>query len=470
MEIFYSEKFPPGIYMDSIFRPVSAVSTARGKGGIAVIRISGEGAVGIASSMFEPMSGKRLDEYGARYSVYGHILGEDGTAVDDGIAVVYRAPASYTGEDMVEISCHGGVAVTEAVYMSTLAHGAYPAGPGEFTRRAFMNGKMSLSEAQAVGLLIDADTSEKMKLSYGAVNGAVSKEIKRISESMTDTMTALYAAIDYPEEDVGDEGEREIYGTLSGALADVERLLGTYRTGRAVCDGVRCVICGRPNVGKSSLFNCMTGDDSAIVTSVAGTTRDILRETVSFAGITLRLSDTAGIHDSEDTVESIGVDRAGREIESAELIIAVFDGSEPLDCDDYALIERLKTASAPVIYVLNKSDKEKKADFTAFENTVFVSASEGDISALEKEVARLFGSDRVNLTKDAVIWDARQREMLLRARNDLDAAVKAIEFGDPVDAVCTLAEEALAALCETDGRGIDEMIVNEIFSRFCVGK
>ena len=465
--------------MLSLSSTIAAVSTPRGKGGIATIRISGTDAIAVAEKMFVPRSAKKLGEYTARTAVFGSIKDEDDEICDEGVALVFRAPASFTGEDTVEITCHGGLSVTEAVYLSALAHGATAAGPGEFTKRAFINGKLSLTEAEAVGRLIDADTKERMKLSSGGLRGNVSREIREISDGMLDTMTALYAAIDYPEEDVGDEGERNIAQTIGSSLARVEKLLSTYKVGKAVADGVRCVICGRPNVGKSSLFNLMTGEDTAIVTSVEGTTRDILRETVSFGGITLRLSDTAGLRRSGDTVEMIGIDRAGAEIDSAELIIAVFDGSEPLRKEDIDLTDRLKNASAPVICVINTADAGERLSAEDTEKIYAISASvvrlsaggeKKDSSALSDEVSRIFGSGEINLSSDAVIWDIRQREQLEHAKTALRAASDAIICGDSIDCLCTLAEEAMAALDETDGRGVDERIVGEIFSRFCVGK
>ncbi len=458
---------------------IAAVSTPRGRGGIAVIRISGPDAVKVAEGMFVPKFGGKLSEMPARRAIFGSIFDSTGEICDEGMVTVFRAPASFTGEDCAEIACHGGVAVTQEVYLSALAHGAVSAGPGEFTRRAFINGKMSLTEAEAVGLLIDADTKERMQLSGGAVRGNVTRAISEISEDLLTVMTALYAAIDYPEEDVGDEGEREIGGTLKRSLGKVESLLGSYKVGKAISEGVRCVICGRPNVGKSSLFNLMTGEESAIVTQIAGTTRDILRETVSFGGVTLRLSDTAGIHESDDTVEKMGIDRASREIEQGELIIAVFDGSEGLTDEDRDLIGKLSEISAPKIGVINKSvlenkmkDEEISLISSACSAVIHTSAGEdsSDGSQLEAAVGEIFGSDKIDLRHEAVIWDVRQREQLEHACVSLKKAVLAIESGDPIDCVCTLAEEAMCALNETDGRGIEEHIVSEIFARFCVGK
>ena len=467
--------------MSSIFPTVAAVSTPRGKGGIAVIRISGDDAIPTAAKMFRPHFGTSyggdLANAPARVAQYGRILDSDGRPLDEGIATVYRAPHSFTGENMVEISCHGGLAVTEATLLSALAHGAEMAGPGDFTRRAFLNGKLSLTEAEAVGKLIDADTRERMALSASAVRGAVSKELERISADLLTPMTALYAAIDYPEEDVGDEGEKTIGAAISRARDDVKRLLDTYSVGKAVTDGVKTVLCGRPNVGKSSVFNRMTGEDSAIVTELAGTTRDVLRETVSFGGVTLRLSDTAGIRESDDAVEKIGVDRAERELAGTELILAIFDGSEPLTDEDRRLIALLERQSAPVLSILNKSDRGcalteaeiGEIDAVSAARIAF-SAERDDVKPLSDAVAALYGSDRVDLAADAVIWDVRQKDLLTRSYRALDDAANALDAGDPIDAVCTLAEEAMAALNETDGRGVDETIVSEIFKRFCVGK
>ncbi len=463
--------------MNDFSKTIAAVSTPRGKGGIAVIRLSGPDAAPIAARMFRPKSGKSLADCAPRTAVFGTILDSSGEPCDEGLATVFRGPRSFTGEDVAEIACHGGPAVTEAVYLSAVAHGAAAAGPGEFTRRAFVNGRLSLTEAEAVGRLIDADTAERLALSSGALRGNVSREIARISDSLLSAMTALYAAIDYPEEDVGDEGEREIAAVLARGLADAERLLATYRTGRAVADGIRTALCGRPNVGKSSVFNLMTGEESAIVTEIAGTTRDVLRETVSFGGVTLRLSDTAGVRDASDAVERIGVDRAEREIASAELILAVFDGSEPLTDGDLRLLALLEHTGAAKIAVVNKedaglrlTDEELARIDAACGRRVTLSAASGDGRALAEAIADLYGSGTLDLRADAVIWDVRQRQALEHAKTALAGACEAIGRGDPIDCVCTLAEEAMAALNETDGRGVDETIVAEIFKRFCVGK
>lgn len=462
-------------------KTVAAVSTPRGKGGIAVIRISGEGAFRVAAGMFKPkfvpaIDGENVDKTLMRRAVYGEIYSSEGEVIDEGVLVLYKGPSSFTGEDMAEISCHGGVAVTEEVYLSALAHGAASAGPGEFTKRSFLAGKLSLTEAEAVGQLIDADTGEKVRLASGALRGNVSREIERISEGLMGVMSALYAAIDYPEEDVGDEGERQIASVIESSLGEVESLLSTYRIGRAISAGVKTCICGKPNVGKSSLFNLLVGEESAIVTSVAGTTRDVLRENVTCGGVTLRLSDTAGMRSVDDEVEKFGIERAESEVRGAEMIIAVFDGSGQFDCEDERIADFVMSCGAPKIAVLNKSDagtnpetEEKVRE--KFGSAIHVSAKLGSgREEIGGVISSLYGRGEIDTSRDAVIWDARQREILLHCKNSLRGALDGIKGGDPIDCICTLVEEAMAYLGETDGRSVGEEIVDEVFRRFCVGK
>ncbi len=455
---------------------IAAVSTPRGKGGIAVIRISGEDTLEVVSRVFEPVGRRSIESYPARHAIYGNITDTDGNVIDSGILTVFRAPASYTGENMAELSCHGGVYVTRTVLAAVLSAGARLAEAGEFTRRAFLAGKLTLTEAEAVGMLLDADTDDKMRLASTALRGRLSEKISEVTGNLTAVMGALYAAIDYPEEDIGDEGERRIGGVIEKSLADVRRLLSTYRRGKAVSEGVKCVICGRPNAGKSSLYNMITGEDSAIVTDIAGTTRDVLRERVSFGGVTLELADTAGIRETDDTVESIGVRRAEAELSSAELVIGVFDGSIPLDDGDRRMIASYPTSSR--IAVINKSDlginlpeDDVKLIRDSHNVTVCMSCETGEgLESLADAVAQMYDTASVDLDRDAVIWSARHEATLRRAEEYLSAADVSMKYGDPVDAVCTLCESALAELSETDGRGVTEDIVSEIFSKFCVGK
>ena len=457
-------------------RTIAAISTPAGKGGIAVIRVSGDDALTVAGRVFSCANGKSVGELPARFAAYGTIHTPGGDVLDTGICTPYRGPASFTGEDMAEISCHGGTFVTASVLAAVLAAGAEMAQAGEFTKRSFLAGKLSLTEAEAVGRLIDADTEERMKLSSGAVRGVVSEKIRAIREPLFDVMTALYAAIDYPEEDVGDEGEEQIAAVVEQVLDGVRGLLATYKTGRAVADGVKTVICGRPNAGKSSLFNRLSGEDAAIVTKIAGTTRDILRQTVSFGGVTLRLSDTAGLRETEDVVEQMGVTRAETEIRGADLVLAVFDPTEGIGGEERDMMKAYP--DCPRIAVLNKADTGaafQEGDLEVIrachDVTVPVSCETGEgMDALAAEVAKLWGSDRLEVGRDAVIWDVRQHAALSRAEMYLAEAAAALACGDEIDAVCTVCESALAALDETDGRMVNGEIVDAIFQRFCVGK
>ncbi|MBQ7714924.1 MAG: tRNA uridine-5-carboxymethylaminomethyl(34) synthesis GTPase MnmE [Clostridia bacterium] len=458
------------------FSTVAAVSTPRGKGGIAVIRISGEDTEKILEKCFVPR-GAPMSERPYRTAVYGDII-SDGAVIDSGICTLYEKGRSFTGESMAEISCHGGVWITGAVLEAVFAAGAEPAGRGEFTRRAFINGKMTLTEAEAVGNLIDADTHSRAAMASGAVRGNISSAVKKIDSSLLDVMTALYAAIDYPEEDVGTEGEDRIASVVADSAEKVDALRKTYKTGKAVASGVKCVICGRPNVGKSSLYNLLLGEDRAIVTDVAGTTRDTLEDTADVGGVTLRLLDTAGIRETDDKVEKLGVDRAYSKLKEAELVICVFDASTPLRADDLDLIDRVSGLDAEKICVLNKSDlssgmsaQDRERIAALSHRTVAVSALTGDgKETIGGAISDIYNEEKLDFSSDAVIWSAAQRASLDRAYELLSDAENAIREGSPLDAVGVMCESALAELRTVDGRNVSDDIIDGIFSKFCVGK
>lgn len=463
--------------METIFETVAAVSTPPGKGGIAVIRISGPDALSVGDRVFFPRSGA-LSEAAPRRATFGAIRHpETGEEIDQGVAVCFRAPASFTGEDTVEISCHGGTAVTRAVLSAVLAAGAACAGPGDFTRRAFIHGKMTLSEAEAVGLLIDADTESRRALASGAARGNVSRALEKISDELTNVLSALYAAIDYPEEDVGDEGERNILSVVERSYDRLEALRRTYRTGHAVTAGLPAVITGVPNSGKSSLYNLLLGREDAIVTDIPGTTRDILSAAADVGGVTLLLSDTAGIRDGGDAVEQIGVSRAREKLAEASLILFVVDASVPLTQDVRTLLCETPD-DVPRIVILNKSDAgyALSAEEAAFlssgaQAVIPMSASTGaGRDELAAAIGRLAGTDTLSLRDDAVIWDARQEASLARASALLREAADGLTAGEPLDALCTLCESALSEVAGIDGRAVDEAIIDGIFARFCVGK
>jgi len=450
---------------------VAAVSTAKGKGGIAVIRISGDRSGEILNRCFVS---KKSPVDNPRRAIFGSVV-DSGEIIDTAVAVFYLAGASFTGEDSAEISCHGGVAVTQAVLEAVFKAGAVPAEAGEFTRRAFVNGRLTLSEAEAVGRLIDADTDSRRRLASNALRGSLREKTESIRNSLADVLSALYAVIDYPDEDIGNEGEEQIDSVLSENISSLNALLRTYKTGSAVADGVVTVICGSPNCGKSTLYNLLCSEEKAIVTDVAGTTRDTLWETVDAGGITLRLADTAGIRETDDAVESIGVDRARGAVRDAQLVISVFDGSRELSDSERELLVELSTLSCARIGVINKSDKDTfsicKEIEEANDKTVVMSAKLGDgEEALYSAINDLFNADKISISSDAVLWEARHKAAVESVIALLTDARDALAMGDPADAVCTLCESALSELSLIDGRGVTEDIVSRIFARFCVGK
>ncbi|MBR6681336.1 MAG: tRNA uridine-5-carboxymethylaminomethyl(34) synthesis GTPase MnmE [Clostridia bacterium] len=456
---------------------IAAISTPYGKGGIAVIRISGADAIEIADRVFKAASGKALASLDGGRAVFGEIF-ETGraTSIDDGIATVFRAPHSFTGEDTVEISCHGGILITQRVLSAVLSAGARAAEAGEFTRRAYVSGKMDLARAEALGNLLDAESESQLLLARGGMRGILTEKTAEIYDALRSVLASIYAVIDFPDEDLADMSREQIRDVLSISCGKVAKLADTYRTARAVKEGIATVICGRTNAGKSSLYNLILGYDAAIVTDIEGTTRDILRDTAMLGKVTLRIADTAGIRATDDKVEGIGIDRALREIDSSELVLAVFDGSAPLCDEDRAIIGRLKNAGKTVIAIINKSDvgvntSAKDEICSAFEHCMLFSATSGEgFDKLSSLVEDLFIDGEIDLASDAVVMGARQHSALVRAGALLGDTVCELDAGAPLDVCCISVEEAMSAIGEIDGRLIGEEIVSEIFSKFCVGK
>ena len=459
-----------------MFETIAAVSPPRGKGGIAVIRVSGDAAADIARRVFSV----DLTEKQPRTAVYGKIYAPlpDGgrEVVDDGVAVLWRGPNSYTGEDVLEISCHGGVLVTQAVLEAVLAAGARMAGAGEFTRRAFLHGRINLGQVEAVGALLEAKTRSQLALSRGGMGGKLGARCAELGERLRSVAVSCMAAIDFPDEDLRELSREEMISAVADAAAGLRKLAATWRTGRAVAEGIPTVLCGRANVGKSALYNRLVGHDAAIVTAIAGTTRDMLTETVEFGGVTLRLTDTAGLRDTEDPVEAIGVGRAREALERAELVLAVFDGASELEEDDLAMLDLLPTLQAEIFIVANQSDRgllpaTMEGLRAAGKPVACISAETGEgIDGLASAVGACFLDGSLDLREDAIVTGARQYAALIRAAEAAEAALFALQGGLPEDLCCVDLELALGALDEIDGRAVSEDIVGEIFSRFCVGK
>ncbi len=455
---------------------VAAVSTPRGKGGIAVIRVSGADAISLCDRVFRAGNGTALIHIPSNLAVWGRIY-EGDEVIDDGIATLFRAPRSFTGEDTVEISCHGGILVTEAVLSAILAAGARPAEAGEFTRRAFVNGKLGLSHAEALAALLDAGNRNQMLLSRSGLEGNIATRCGEIYQQLCDLLGNIYAKIDYPDEDLSGLSREQLTKQLSLILDRVERLAATYKSGHAVAEGIRTVICGRPNAGKSSLYNRIVGRDAAIVTDIEGTTRDILEETVPFGGITLRLCDTAGLRsgDRVDAVERIGIDRARAHVEQAELILALFDGTRPWDEEDATLAGELSPFSDRVIAIVSKSDLGENGvhdRLTSYFSCVLSlsTVAEDGLDALAREIENRFLDGNIDLRHDAVVASARQFAALTRCRESLSATLCALNDGFTEELCAADIEAAMSAIGEPDSRTVSEDIVSNIFSRFCVGK
>ncbi|MBE6538422.1 MAG: tRNA uridine-5-carboxymethylaminomethyl(34) synthesis GTPase MnmE [Ruminococcaceae bacterium] len=463
-----------------IFDTIAAISTPRGKGGVAMIRISGGRALEYASAVFSPKNGVLLSDIESRHAVYGDIRERDAagneTVIDDGIATVYRAPNSFTGEDTVEICCHGGVLVTESVLSACLAAGCRQAEAGEFTRRAFISGRMSLSQAEDLGALLEAKTHSQMLLSRSGLDGYLTRDIRGVYEDLREILSSVYAKIDFPDEDLSSLNESEMRIRVERAEEKLAALERTYKAGHAVREGVKTVICGRTNAGKSSLYNSILGRDAAIVTSIEGTTRDVLEQTASLGKVTLLLCDTAGLRDTEDEVESIGIERTRRAIEDAELIFAVFDVSRDLSDEDRFLLDDISSLPGAVVAILNKCDIEENAVTVKeiserIDRCVKISAKMGDgMEQLRETVEDLFDCGEIDLRTDSIVTSARQRASILRAIESLGSARAALLAGVTVDICGTDIECAMSALAEIDGREVTEDIVSEIFSHFCVGK
>lgn len=456
-------------------RTVAAISTPPGKGGVALIRVSGDDALKIAGKVFLPASKKEISSLPSRYAVYGDIISE-GRSIDDGIMTIYRAPGSFTGEDTVEICCHGGALISAQVLGACYAAGAYPAGPGEFTRRAYLSGKLSLSKTEAIANLLDAKTQAQLSLARGGASGRLSREIERIYSDMKTLVSSVYVLVDYPEEDLADMSGDEMKKKLLKIEADLLKLCRGYSSAAVINEGIDTVICGSPNTGKSSLYNALCGCERAIVTDIEGTTRDTLFSEVALGDVLLRLCDTAGIRDSEDTVEQIGIERSKEALERASLLFFVFDGSRELSSDDIELIELSKAyPDKCMIALINKSDLCSVCDTDrikeAFAHTLFISAKNGiGIDELSTLVKQLFLSDEIDIENDAVIANARQHACALSALEATRSAYAALSDGMPADMAACDIERAMGVLCEIDGQSVSEDVTNEIFSKFCVGK
>lgn len=450
-------------------RTIAAVATPSGEGALGVIRISGENAIPVADKVFFAFSGKKLTEFEGYTAAYGEIKNAE-TRLDTCVALVFKSPHSYTGEDVVELSVHGGELMLKSVLRLILDNGAYLAEAGEFTKRAFLNGKLDLTKAESIMGLISARNEVELRMSRAAHSGKVSRKINDIEGDLLSADAAISVYSDYPEEDIEELGTERFLKMLKNAQNALSVMLSDYDSGKVLREGIITAIVGKPNVGKSTLMNMLSGEERSIVTNIAGTTRDIIEETVTVGDIVLRLADTAGIRDTADEVESIGVDLAKKKIDASQLILAVFDANSPLSIEDQTLIDLIKNRNS--LAIINKTDLGINIDLSAFENipTVLISAKSGDgqekLATLIKKTVK--GAD---LSPDsAVLLGERQRACAVRALDGVSEAIAALELGCTLDAVGVCVDDALAALMELTGKRVTNEVTDEIFRNFCVGK
>lgn len=436
---------------------IAAIATANATGAVSIIRISGEEAILIASELINKDLSKKEG-----YTITFGTVQEDNEVVDEVLVSIFRAPKSYTGEDVVEIGCHGGLFITRKILSLCLGKGARLARRGEFTERAFLNGKMDLSQAEGVNDLINATDEVNAKSAMHSLKGSVSKILKPLEEDLTQIISNIEVNIDYPEyDDVHQLTEDEILPKAKAWLNDIQKLIDEAKKAVNIREGIDTVILGRPNVGKSSLLNALLEEDKAIVTDIAGTTRDIVEGTVRLDGITLNLIDTAGIHESNDIVEKIGIDKSLQALEKAELVIVVIDGSEALTDEDHKLLEMTKNKNRIVVY--NKNDKAIQHD------GISISAINGDVEALTNAIKEKYEKE-LYLASSDTLNNERQIGLAIQAEQSMKNAICTLEDGMELDLVTIDLENAWISLKEITGKAGKEDLLDEIFSRFCLGK
>lgn len=436
---------------------IAAIATANATGAVSIIRISGDEAILIASELINKDLSKKEG-----YTITFGTVQEENDVVDEVLVSIFRAPKSYTGEDVVEIGCHGGLFITRKILSLCLGKGARLARRGEFTERAFLNGKMDLSQAEGVNDLINATDEVNAKSAMHSLKGSVSKILKPLEEDLTQIISNIEVNIDYPEyNDVHQLTEDEILPKAKAWLKDIQKLIDEAKKAVDIREGIDTVILGRPNVGKSSLLNALLEEDKAIVTDIAGTTRDIVEGTVRLDGITLNLIDTAGIHESNDIVEKIGIDKSLQALEKAELVIVVLDGSEALTDEDHKLLEMTKNKNRIVVY--NKNDKAIQHD------GISISAINGDVEALTNAIKEKYEKE-LYLASSDTLNNERQIGLAIQAEQSMKNAIRTLEDGMELDLVTIDLENAWTSLKEITGKVGKEDLLDEIFSRFCLGK
>ena len=461
------------MYMDDT---IAAIATPPGIGGVSIIRVSGKDAFPIVDNIFKSISTLPLKERQNRTVQYGHIVRpKSGEIIDEVIVLLMQGPHSYTAEDVVEIQCHGGIVSTRSILQVLLSLGVRLADPGEFTKRAFLNGRIDLTQAEAIIDIIEAKTEDSLSLAMNQLDGTVSGFVKDLREQLIAMIAHLEVTIDYPEEDIEEVSAQEVGQQLQPILLKMEELLATAHTGRLIRDGISAVIVGRPNAGKSSLMNALLRENRAIVTDIPGTTRDSIEEYMNVDGISLRLVDTAGLRETDDRVEAIGVQKAREYADKADIILCVIDASKPLTDQEQDILADVSGKNT--IVLLNKTDLGTVVDaesiqslgqFTAVES---ISAANGDGTAIvAKWVKELVYGGQVSANHKELLSNVRHIALMQQAKDNIDQAIANIDMGMPIDFIATDLRSAWEALGEITGDSLHESMVDELFSRFCLGK
>lgn len=452
---------------------IAAIATPAAMGGVSMIRVSGPEAFSIAEKVFHPFQGKVLEQMKGYTAAYGGFY-EGKDQIDDGVALVYHAPKSYTGEDVVELTCHGGILITRKILRLLLDQGARMAQAGEFSKRAFLNGKMNLTQAESIMDLIASQNEQALKSARAQMNGALFSKISGVKETLLEVAAHLAAWVDFPEEDIEEVEQEHLLQSLSGALKDARELLSTFDTGKILREGIETAIVGKPNVGKSTLMNLLAGCEKSIVTDIAGTTRDVIEESVNLGNVVLRLADTAGIRQTDDKVEQYGVELALKRMKTAGLVLAVFDYSVELSEEDEKILEAVKEEKMPAIAVINKTDLQGKLDEDKlkqyFQNLVYISANNtNSIKLLSDQIQEVLGFAHIDPSA-AMLANERQRLCAQQAERALQESVDALQMGMTLDAVTVSVESAIEALLELTGERVTDTVVDQVFHQFCVGK
>ena len=453
---------------------IAAIGTALSNSGISIIRISGKDSLNIVKKIFK--SGNNLRKNSI---VFGKII-YDNEFIDNVLVSYFQAPHSYTGEDVCEINCHGGTQITKQILEIVLENGARLAEPGEFSKRAFLNGKMDLSQAEAVINLINAKTQTETRIAAKNLEGNLSKKVKELREELVELMAKIEVSIDYPEYDYEEVEPASIIELLDKKVNEINNILNTYEHGKYIKNGVNVAILGKPNVGKSSLLNNLANYDKAIVTDIPGTTRDIVEETINLGDIVLNISDTAGIRDTDDIIEKIGVEKSLKILEEMDLVIYIINGEDGISKEDFEILSKIQNKGLKYILAINKIDVASKNVLNGIldeikqnelNDPIFISVQENKgIDKLKDEIIKLFNSNDLDYAHELIITNERHKDLLKKSVDYLNDAKKEISLGQPIDIVSIYVKKATKTLGEIIGADVTEDIISKIFEKFCLGK